>query len=634
MTKHAPHGYWPSPITGELVAGKTRRFGHLTCADEHVYWCEGRPEEEGRCVIVRAPVDAPDKHEDILPAPWSASARVHEYGGGEFSVTNGRTWFVNADDQDVYLVSLGGVSRITRSPDMRFTDLVPVPDSGRVFAVAEQEIEGAHHPQNMIVEIDVPSGKVTPVVQGADFYAQLRLSPDARHLAFIAWDLPGMPWDNAALFTAAVDADGLAPPIRLTTQHDGTIFQPEWEDDTTLRYVSDVDGFGRLYRHHVSKPGPPTNPLTPAHEDLLRPLWNFSMRSHARANDALWTSGFKAGESVIRRDGTAVLDELVEFSDPAPAANRVAGYAAFSDRPTELIIAGSDGTRHTIRTAADIDLDTAYFSPAEVVQFPGADGAEVAALYYPPANAAVTGAPGIAPPAIVTAHGGPTGMAKRGLILKTQYWTSRGFAVLDVDYSGSSGYGRAYRDRLDAQWGVRDVADVVAAAHWLAQSGRADGDRLAISGGSAGGYTVLMALATSTVFNAGACHYGIGDLAQLLKFTHKFEAGYLYRLFGVGPDNWQETFAARSPINLLDGFRTPTIFFQGAEDAVVPPEQSRTMVKALEENNIPVAYHEFEGERHGFRKAETITTVLEKELEFFRTHLKLGEPEAAASTPS
>ncbi|MEO0620541.1 MAG: prolyl oligopeptidase family serine peptidase, partial [Pseudomonadota bacterium] len=571
MSKDAPFGFWPSPITGELVAGRTRRFGHLTCDEGQIYWCESRPEEEGRSVIVRAAVATPNQHEDVLPAPWSASARVHEYGGGEFSVADGRVWFVNAEDQDIYLISLGGVSRITRVPEMRFTDLVPLPERERLFAVAEQEIEGAHHPQNMIVEIDVPTGSVIPVVTGSDFYAQLRLSPNARNLAFIAWNLPDMPWDSAALFTATVQDNGLAAPTRLTTQDVGAVFQPEWETDETLRYVSDVDGFGRLYRQNIAEPGTPKEPLTPPDEDLLRPLWNFSMRSHAHNGTALWTSGFRDGESIIRRDSEAVLADLVEFADPAPVADGVAAYAAYADRPTELVFANRTGKIRTVRTSADVTVDASYFSPAEVVHFEGADGASVAALYYPPTNGIVASAADARPPAIVTAHGGPTGMAKRGLMLKTQYWTSRGFAVLDVDYSGSSGYGRAYRERLDSTWGVRDVADVVAAANWLSASGRADGDRLAISGGSAGGYTVLMALATSTVFNAGACHYGIGDLAKLLKFTHKFEAGYLYRLFGVGPDDWEETFAARSPINMLDGFRTPTIFFQGADDAVVPP---------------------------------------------------------------
>ncbi|MEL6287718.1 MAG: prolyl oligopeptidase family serine peptidase [Pseudomonadota bacterium] len=657
--RSTPYGYWPSPIDGIMVAGKSRRFGHVATDEGHVYWCESRPEEEGRCVICRidaaslttSPAEdgaatAADTNtggetnpgaetntleltfEDVLPAPWSASSRVHEYGGGEFSVRAGTIWFVNAEDQDIYRMSDGNAVRVTTAPKLRFTSIAALPGGGataedRLFAIAERSTSDPSRPENLIVEIDQKTGAVFDRVTGRDFYAQLTLSPRGEAMAFIAWDLPDMPWDEAATYVCEISDTSVSAPRKLVGGEGVATFQPTWRDANTLAVVSDADGNGQLIT--MSAFARADQPVTHSAPDidLLVPLWNIASRAHARSDDgATWAAGYRAGAFVLTRNARELETGLADLSAISALDHSITGVAARHDAPAELTAIDADGNCRTLRRSADDALDPAYVSHGEIVRF-DVDGRTVPALYYPPRNDAVR-APDTPPPAIVTAHGGPTGMAKRGLTLKTQFWTSRGFAVLDVDYAGSSGYGRAWRERLDGQWGVADVDDVVAAARWLTNSGRAAPGQIAISGGSAGGYTVLMALAMSDVFNAGGCHYGIADQEQLLRCTHKFEAGYQYRLFGVTHENREPVFTARSPINLMDGFRTPTIFFQGAEDAVVPPDQSRMMVEALRRNGVPTDYHEFDGERHGFRKARTVEAVLNAELAFFRAHLGLG----------
>jgi len=620
-----PFGHWLSPIDGAMVAGKSRRFGQLLSSNGWVWWSEARPEENGRSVLMRIRPGDGAAPEMMLPAPWSAISRVHEYGGGEFCVSGDDVFFVNSDDQDIYRLSGGEVRRVTDEPATRFADIQHDTVHGRLFCVAERKVEGQDHPDNLpdnlIVSIALGDGAISDAVTGHDFFGQLRLSPDGRQLAWIAWDLPDMPWDQAELYVGSVAAAGLCDVRKIAGGRGVAIFQPEWSGTNQLYFVSDAAGHGQLQRFD----GTNIEVVNTGGGELSRPLWSFGMRVHARtgAGDT-GAAAFVDGVSVFTRNGIVVETGLAQIDDPVAVGDGYAVHAAFHDAPPAIVHLDDVGAITVLRRSADIDLDPSMVSHGEIVHYPGAGGEDVVAIYYPPRNAEVAGPPDELPPAIVTAHGGPTGMAARGLKLKTQYWTSRGFAVFDVDYSGSSGYGRAYRERLDGQWGIRDVADVIAGARFLGSTGRADPARLAISGGSAGGYTVLMALATSDIFAAGGCHYGISDIAQLHKFTHKFEAGYLYRLMGVGPDDWRETFSARSPLNLVDRMTSPAIFFQGADDAVVPPAQSRMMVDALRAKGVPVAYHEFEGERHGFRKAETIATVLAAELVFFREHLGLG----------
>ncbi|MEE9588464.1 MAG: prolyl oligopeptidase family serine peptidase [Hyphomicrobiaceae bacterium] len=637
MTKEIrPYGCWPSPITTEMVAGQSRRFGSLQGVGPWIWWSEGRPGEQGRTSLMRGRANRPP--EDVLPPPFSARSRVHEYGGGEFFVVEDTIYFVNDPDQDIYRLVVGGTpERVTNAENFRFADFTLDETRNRLIAVAEtvppdSDSENGQ-PENSLATILLDQsrfGRIENLVTGRDFYAAPRLSPDGGKLAWLDWQLPDMPWDQAELHVGEFDASGQLGRAKSIAGGDGNaVFQPEWGPDGRLYFVSDKSGTGKLYVWD----GDTVDLALQCDGDLSRPLWALGTRSYAIATD-----GSIAATTLV--DGVAqFVFSSGKTREPKPVALPVrglenviandSGFGAIVTRddepPAVAHISVETSSLTTLRASAEIDLDSGDISRGEALEFPGAEGASVFAQYYPPRNGHFQGPAGALPPAILTVHGGPTGSTDRGLKLKTQYWTGRGFAVLDVDYSGSTGYGRAYRDRLDGAWGIRDVADMVAAARYLAESGRADRRHIVISGGSAGGFTVLLALATGDTFAAGACYYGVSDLAQLLAFTHKFESGYLYRLMGVGPDDWQQVFRERSPLSHVDEISQPIIFFQGLEDKVVPPDQSRMMVEALRTRGIPVRYHEFEDEHHGFRRAETICQSLEAELAFYVEALQLAE---------
>jgi dipeptidyl aminopeptidase/acylaminoacyl peptidase len=408
------------------------------------------------------------------------------------------------------------------------------------------------------------------------------------------------------------------------------VFQPEWGPDGYLYFVWDETGWGQLYRWQDNK-------IVRVHgargAELARPQWVFGSRSYALHPDGkvgmvslsrgqpLFEVRDLKGGKVTRyaqlRKRTARIDDPVAFAS---------GFAASIGRPVAApaIMRLAKGSLAPVSPSLPAEVEPAFISRGEVREFRRPDGKVVYGIYYAPKSATHRGPTRAAPPALVLVHGGPTSMTDAGFKARIQFYTSRGFAVLDVNYSGSTGYGRAYRQRLDGAWGIADVVDCVAGAGYLAKAGLADGSRIAISGGSAGGYTTLMALATTDVFAAGSSHYGVSDLALLLEHTHKFESGYLHRLMGTTPAKWREVFAKRSPINLIDGITAPVILFQGLDDKVVPPEQSRLIVEQLKRRGVDVAYHEFAGEAHGFRKAETMVAVLEAELAFLTRVLRLG----------
>lgn len=460
-------------------------------------------------------------------------------------------------------------------------------------------------------------------------------------LAWLAWDLPDMPWEAAALHVAAVNDDGRPGEARRIAGGDGSAaFQPGWSRNGELIFVQDRTGWGNLHAWD----GSDIRALETREAELLRPLWVFHMQSWLELGDGRIAAVYlddgaldprildtATGSSAPVETGLADIDALAPFGG---------GFAllASGDRlaPSIVRLPREGGEAHVLRAGMEADFAPGDISVARRIEFES-EGESVRALYYPPANASCRGPEGELPPVIMMAHGGPTGRAGRGLKIKTQYWTSRGFGVCDVDYSGSAGYGTAYRRRLDGQWGLRDVADVAAAARHLAREGLADPERLLISGGSAGGLTVLLALARHDMFAAGACSYGVCDLAQLQKITHKFEGGYLYRLTGTTPEDCEAVFAERSPINMAADISSPVIFFQGSEDKVVPPEQTRVMARTLKERGVAVAFHEFEGEGHGFRAGETIEAVFGLEYAFYAHVLGLepgeGLPDADTALP-
>lgn len=620
-----PFGGWPSPISAEMAAGKSLRFGMLAGDGDAVYWSESRPSERGRGVIMRA--GAGGKVEELLPAPWSARSRVHEYGGGEFLADKGCLWFVEAESQDIYVLEEGcAPRRLTQIADTRFADMTLDRRHDRLICVGEQHADASAHayPENFLASIrlqDGPVAKTSRVLSGNDFYAAPRVSPDGGALAWLSWDLPHMPWEAAALYVAEIGSDGaLGSPERIAGGQGSAAFQPEWNKDGRLYYVCDETGWGNLYVWD----GAQSHCIAREDADLMRPHWVFGMRSYALLEDGRIAAAYlDSGETRL-----GLHDPVRGTTDKLESGSRsiesLAGVGA------ELAVIGAGdltapaisrldpgcGATQTLRSSMAADLVAADISSARMLEI-DSGGQRIHALYYPPANASCSPPDGELPPVIVTAHGGPTGRADRGFKIRTQYWTSRGFGLCDVDYSGSAGYGRDFRKLLDGQWGIADVDDVGAAAHALIEQGLADPKRMIVAGGSAGGLTVLRALARHDLFAAGMCSYGVSDLAQLQRITHKFEGGYLYGLTGSTPENCEDIFAARSPVNLADDINAPVILFQGEDDMVVPPPQSRSIAATLERRGLPVAYYEFPGEGHGFRQAETIQSVLTLEYAFY-----------------
>jgi dipeptidyl aminopeptidase/acylaminoacyl peptidase len=642
--KTAPFGTWNSPVSAALVARASRRIGGVQAVGGDTYWSESRPEEQGRQVIVRAGADG--RAEDVLPAPYSARSRVHEYGGGEFLATGDEIFFVNDRDQQIYrLRENGSVARITDENRIRFADTAFDRERRRLIAAAERHPEpkaGEAHamPENLLVSISLGEtpGKIASVASGRGFYASPRLSPDGSALAFLAWDLPDMPWDSAALFIAQADKNGrFGRPKRIAGGEGTSVFQPEWGPDGHLYFTWDKSGWGSLHRwngHRCERV------LSLADAELWRAQWVFGARCFALHPDGRIAASFMAEGAPklqlgrVGRDGKVgvvrnVKSDASRIDDPAASGDGFIALASLPLSAPAIVRITREGVAPVTKLAPPI-LEAGAISRGEVIEFRNAKRQRVFAIHYPPANPRYSGLGGSAPPALVLAHGGPTSMSDASFKPRVQFYTSRGFAVCDVNYGGSTGFGRAYRERLDGEWGVADVADCAAAAKHLAREGLADAERIAIAGGSAGGYTTLMALATSDVFTAGASHYGISDLGLLLAHTHKFESGYLHRLLGTTPAKWKERFAQRSPLNLIEGITAPVILFQGLDDKVVPPEQSRLIVEKLRERGVEVGYHEFAGEGHGFRKAETIVAVLEAELAFLKRMMKIGAKTASA----
>ena len=640
-TTALPFGLWTSPISGQDLTRGVRSFGHRESDGDWLYWTESRPDEKGRQVIMRSKIGG--AAEELLPQPFSARSRVHEYGGAEFSVARGIVYFVNDTDQDVWTLLPGHPpERLTREPTTRFAAMAHDTARERVIAVAERQAQtspknGHTTPENLLVAIGLAGhrrGAVESLIEGHDFYAFPTVSPDGGRLAFLAWNLPDMPWDQSALYVAPLRADGGTGRAKRIAGGKGVAaMQPHWLHDGRLVVLTDASGWGNLALWE----GDSVRNLTTLKHDLGVPMWNLGTRSfviddrgriHAAASVdgrpvLVTVSKLEARRPVV--ETTPLAGDIASVGSLAAVAGGIAATLGHHRRPAALsVISGTRKAPAILRTSSDMTLAPANVSLGRQVQFQGGDRRTTYARYYAPASERHTGPRGARPPALVLAHGGPTSAAGRGFGLRTQFYTSRGFAVIDVDYAGSTGYGRAYRERLDGNWGIADVKDCAAAAAWAGREGLVDPDRIAIAGGSAGGYTVLMVLATTQgVFAAGSSHYGISDLALLMEHTHKFEAGYLHRLMGTTPRNWRKVCDARSPLTLIEGMRAPVILFQGLDDRVVPPEQSRRIAERLRVRGIRAELHEFAGEGHGFRRADTIIAVFEAELAFLRSALRL-----------
>lgn len=629
MAQTAPYGSWRSPITAGYVAQQTVGLSQLVTDKDHVYWNERRPLEGGRQVIVRkAPGGAV---EDLLPAPFSARTLVHEYGGLCYCVHEGTLWFANAEDQRLYRRGPeGDISPLTEAPPVpratRFADLVCTPDGRFLIGVRERHLGAGDRieVQNDIVAIRTDDGETTVIAEGRDFYLAPRLSPDGAQLCYLTWNQPDMPWDATELWVIGFN-DGRASGERrkVAGGANESVSQPRFLADSSLVYLSDRSGYYNLYRA-------PDLPLYEIDADCGLPDWVFGQSSFAELD------GSKALVVSYLRDGRShlVLVEDRGATEIEVGFDHIAQLAPLRDRRI-VALAGSPTMPLAVR---EIDLDTAlttsirqgreelpdrrYLSEPRSITVENHDGQDVHALFYPPRNEEFRGLPGERPPLIVRCHGGPTSSARALFDPEVQFFTSRGFAFVDVDYGGSSGYGRAYRTRLEGRWGELDVEDCTAVASSLAGRGRVDRRRLVVRGSSAGGFIALCCLTFRSLFAAGASYYGVSDLSALVAETHKFEARYVDRLVGPYPAS-AEVYRARSPLSHLRDLKVPVIFFHGLDDPVVPPEQTEAMVAAMHERGIPAAYLSFEGESHGFRKPETVVRCLEAELYFYGRVLDL-----------
>jgi dipeptidyl aminopeptidase/acylaminoacyl peptidase len=644
--RELPYGSWPSPITIDMAVGSLISFREPRIFGNDVYWTESRPQERGRQVIVRW--NEYDGAADVTPEPFNARTMIHEYGGGWYTVDerDGTVYFSNLPDSRIYRHERGGAAvPLTADGPYRFGDLRFDAAGDRLVCIREDHtgLDGSGEqadgriaePRNELVAIDARSGGVEVLATGRDFYSSPRISADGR-VAWLEWSHPNMPWDESELWLASTAGDGsLTGARRIAGGNEESIVQPEFSPDGSLIFVSDRTGWWNLYRWSDGGDGEDgateATALAPMHGDFAGPQWVFGMSWYGVAGDGVIyaTAGGEGGGAVWRvaageRPSRVQLeDDRVESLQVGEINGRTTlCYIGGSWRePRRIVLAelrpdGMVERRRVLREQFELSIDRAFLSQPEEIEFPTSDGQTAHAFFYRPANPGFQAPAGERPPLVVEIHGGPTSSTSSVLSMGINAFTSRGIAVVDVNYRGSNGYGREYMRSLDGKWGVYDVDDCIAAARYLADRGDVDATRMAIRGGSAGGYTTLAALVFHDVFAAGASHYGVGDLEALAKFTHKFESHYLDRLVAPYPEGAQ-VYRERSPIHHIDHLRAPLIVLQGTDDMVVPIAQAERIVDALRRQGIPYAYLPFEGEGHGFRQAANIRRALEAELSFY-----------------
>jgi dipeptidyl aminopeptidase/acylaminoacyl peptidase len=618
----APYGSWKSPITASLVATSSRGFAGIALRGETIYFGEAHPSEGGRIVVVQRDPDG--RRTDATPQGYNVRTRVHEYGGMSFAVDGDTVYFSNFADQRLYRQDRGALpTPITPEAPLRYAEPIVDRQRNRLICVREDHRESDIQAVNALVAVapDGDDAGGTVLVSGNDFYSSQRLSPDGTRLAWLTWNHPNMPWDGTELWTADVLPDGaLANSQRVAGGREESIFQPEWSPDGVLHFVSDRTGWWNLYRWRDGQ----IEPLYPMEAEFGSPQWAFGMSTYgftsavelicAYTSQGVWRL---AHLNTSTGQLTPIETPYTVIASLRSNARQAVFIGASPTRSSSLVrLDLASGETKVVRASSDAQIDARYFSVPQAIEFPTEHGLTAHAFYYPPTNPDIEAPPGEKPPLLVFTHGGPTSATQAALSLAYQFWTSRGFGVVDVNYGGSTGFGRPYRQRLNGQWGVVDLDDCVNVARYLVQQGLADPRRLAIRGGSAGGYTTLCALTFRDTFTAGASLFGVSDLEALAKETHKFESRYMDSMIGPFPEA-REVYLERSPIHFADRLHTPVIFFQGLDDKVVLPNQAEVMVEALRKKGVPVAYLPFEGEGHGFRRAENIQRTLEAELYFY-----------------
>ena len=622
----AEYGFWKSPITSDLVAGESIRIAEPLIEGDTVYWLEARPTERGRSALVRLGPDGPAT--DVLPRPWNVRTAVHEYGGGAYTVSRGTVYFSEARSHRLYRIESGrGPEPLTPPGKRRYADFAVDRHRSRLVSVREDHTVPDREAVQSVVAVDLGGGRPAErvLLSGADFYSNPRISPDGRCISWLEWHHPNMPWDGTELWLGMFDAGGaIRDEVRIAGGPRESVFQPQWSPDGRLHFVSDRSGFWNLFRHS----GQGCTPLHEREAEFGLPQWVFGMSTYGFAEGGRVLSAFcdEGRWKLGLFDERGRLDPIdVPFTQIGAVSvrGRKAAFVAASPTAPPSLVQLDLPTRDRVvlRSSAEVSCEIkGYFSKPRSVSFRSSGGALAHAYYYEPWNPDYEAPVDEKPPLIIRLHGGPTAAASDGLSLTTQFWTSRGFAVADLNYGGSTGFGRAYRERLNGQWGVVDRDDAVAAAKHFVREGVADRDRVIVKGGSAGGFTVLCCLAFCDESAAGASYYGISDLRGLAEETHKFESRYNDTLIGPLPDA-EQLYFERSPIAAADRVSTPAVFFQGAADPVVLKGQTETMVAALRKRGIPVAYYLFEGESHGFRRSATIRLALDAELAFYGTVL-------------
>jgi dipeptidyl aminopeptidase/acylaminoacyl peptidase len=620
-------GTWPSPISAAMTSASDTRLRNLQVTGSAIFWLEVRPAEGGRGVVVRWTKEHGAR--DMTPAGSNVGSRVHEYGGGEYRCCGDAIVYSEKSDDSIWLIEADRPPRmIVAVPGCRYADFEFDVARARIYAVCEDHRgRSPVDPANRIVAIDhAPADPAQnagrTVFDASDFAASPRLSPDGTRLAWIVWDHPNMPWDHTRLLVA--DVDDVARPNVVAGQTPQAIEQIAWSDDSqTLYFTSDRTGWANVYALRVRTAA--IEPLAAAPNDFSHPAWQFRAVSIApssagRVLSAYIENGIRMAALLEAGRFTALALGAVQ-DVPQPFGDGLAYIAEPPDAPATIRLTTAVQTEAaTLRSAAPALLSLADISIGEPMTFPVGDGERTHAFFYAPRNERCAGPAGERPPLIITSHGGPTSMRTNAFNLAIQFWTTRGFAVADVNYRGSTGYGSIYRNRLRGQWGIVDVEDCVAVAQGLIDAGTVDANRVAIRGGSSSGFTTLAALAASGVFAAGASYYPVTDLTVFTGETHKFESRYVDGL--IGPADAIDLYRSRSPVANAANIVAPVVIFQGLDDKVVPPNQSERMVAALRVNGTPVDYHAYAGEGHGFLKAETLQHALETELAFYARTFK------------
>lgn len=628
----APYGSWKSPISAELLTAKSVQLIEPRFDGSDIYWLESRPTEKGRNALIRLRFDG--SREDLLPAPHSIRTRACEYGGGHYTVFKGTVYLVLEADQRVYRLdpATGSLSALSPAGKYRYADFCIDEQHQQLICVREDYSQDDTEARSEIVALTLDgSGHIDVLVSGADFYSNPRVSPDGQKLVWISWQHPQMPWDGTECYIAQIDYHQVSNLQKITGGTEESIFQPEWSPDGDLYFVSDKNNWWNLYRWKDGK----IESLCRMEAEFATPRWVFGMSTY----------GFTSTDTLLccySQNGRWYLAQLnIAQKKLSSIACGLTDIAAIYCQSGHALLLGanpqdgsalyrydaSENALTLLSRAANHAFDACYLSSPQGIHFPTQDNETAHGFYYPPGNPEFVAPEGTLPPLLVMCHGGPTAATSSALNLKIQFWTSRGFAVLDVNYRGSTGYGREYRDRLKKNWGITDVIDVTSGAEFLIQQGLVDQHKIAIRGSSAGGYTVLAALTFSDRFNAGASLYGIGNLETLVQDTHKFEARYLDTLVGAYPAE-KSIYQARSPLNHIERLNCPVIFLQGLQDKVVPPNQAEAMVKALTKKGIANAYVTFAEEGHGFRQAQNIVRAIEAELYFYSQVFGFALPDA------